>query len=103
MSKSIYDEALDIIKQRVNTIRLNTKIGSRTIADKENAVLLYHIEYNLNRLCELVEKQEKLLKLYKELSRIRLYLFGEIDAITGERLMEKDIEINNKIKELENV
>jgi DNA-directed RNA polymerase subunit RPC12/RpoP len=49
-------EALDIIKQRINTIRLNTKIGSRTIADKENAVLLGHIEYNLNQLCELVER-----------------------------------------------
>lgn len=49
-------EELDIIKQRVNTIRLNTKIGSRTIADKENAVLLDHIEYNLNKLCELVER-----------------------------------------------
>lgn len=49
-------EELEIIKQVVNTIRLNTKIGSRTIADKENAVLLDHIEYNLNKLCELVEK-----------------------------------------------
>ena len=49
-------ERLDIIKQRVNTIRLNTKIGSRRIADEENAVLLDHIEYNLNKLCELIER-----------------------------------------------
>lgn len=67
-------ERLDIIKQRVNTIRLNTKIGSRRIADEENAVLLDHIEYNLNEFYKLVErdtpkylKQEKLLGLYEQL------------------------------------
>lgn len=49
-------ERVDIIKQRINTIRLNTKIGSRKIADEENEVLLNHIEYNLNKLYELIER-----------------------------------------------
>ena len=49
-------ERLEIIKQRINTIRLNTKIGSRRIADEENAVLLDNIEYNLNKFCELIER-----------------------------------------------
>ena len=93
MSKSIYDEALNIIKQRVNTIRLNTKIGSRRIADEENAVLLDNIEYNLNKLCELVEKQEKLLELYRYLNEntndYDLHP-DEVDAI------------DKKIEELEN-
>jgi len=58
-------ERLDIIKQRVNTIRLNAKIGSRRIADEENAVLLDDIESNLNKLCELEE-----IKLLKALDVI---------------------------------
>lgn len=45
-------ERLDLIIQRVNTIRLNTKIGSRRIADEENAILLNDIEYNIHRLYE---------------------------------------------------
>lgn len=52
-------ERLDIIKQRINTIRLNTKIGSRRIADEENAILLDNIEYNLNKLGELIEQAQK--------------------------------------------
>lgn len=47
-------ERLDLIRQRVNTIRLNTKIGSRRIADEENAILLNDIEYNINKLYELI-------------------------------------------------
>ena len=70
----------DIIKQRINTIRLNTKIGSRTIADKENAVLLDHIEYNLNQLRELVERDTPM-KVIKEVDKkyVDTYDFYERD------------------------
>jgi len=100
MSKSIYEEALEIIKQRINTIRINTKIGSRTIADKENAVLLNHIEYNLNKLCELIEKQEKLLELYK--LHYKLVPFRPGLGDNAKTVIDNCQKIEQILKELEN-
>jgi sulfur relay (sulfurtransferase) DsrF/TusC family protein len=95
-------ERLDIIKQRVNTIRLNAKIGSRRIADEENAVLLDSIDYNLNKLCEPIErdtpkylKQEKLLSLYKELSNY-------VDEDSYAHKLPEITRLKILIKELEN-
>lgn len=95
-------ERLDIIKQRINTIRLNTKIGSRRIADEENAVLLDSIDYNLNKLCEPIErdtakylKQEKLLSLYKELSNY-------VDEDSYAHKLPEITRLKILIKELEN-
>ena len=41
---------IELIRARINTIRLNTKIGSRKIADKENDILLNDIELALNSI-----------------------------------------------------
>ena len=85
-------ERLDIIKQRINTIRLNTKIGSRRIADEENTVLLDHIEYNLNEIYKIVEREHELLELYKYLNKNTNDYDLNIDTVD---------EIHNKISEIQ--
>ena len=45
------------------------------------------------------KKEEELLGLYKELSIVRFYLFGETDADLGQELMNKDDDLNKKIKQ----
>lgn len=68
MSKGL--EALEIARQRLNTIRENTKIGNRRIADEENEACIKGIETCLSDIEKSLnegEETKRIAKSYKEL------------------------------------
>ena len=98
MSKSIYEEALEAY-HHIKAIVLNKK--SHLTWMEEN----HHLA-NITRALQQAQKQEKLLALYKEITKIMKELKILEDAIVGyERYLslKKQLkEIEKQIKELEN-
>ena len=94
MSKSIYEEAL------YNTQILLALVDVRQLNAKKKLDMLSQIEQTLKQ----AQKQEELLKLYRELSKLKddviRLVFFETDY---EHLRVKTVEIEQQIKELEKI
>ena len=54
-----YQEALEILKNRNSKIKINHLIGSRSIANEELKDISAAIDYSLELLQELVDKETK--------------------------------------------
>ena len=98
--------ALEILKNRITTLSLNHKIGSRDIAKQEVKEIVMCIETHviptLEKALERAKKVEELLELYKQLSGIEQdieYLCGLRDCMV-EHSVEKPMKhIYSSIKE----
>ena len=95
--------ALEILKNRITTLSLNHKIGSRDIAKQEVKEIVMSIETHviptLDKALERTKKVEVLLELYREYHELVLFTPGLVDK--SKRVCDISIEIKQLEKELE--
>jgi len=89
--KSIYDEALDIVTE--------------SLEEYDNSVIFNHNGLNLlKKALEQAQKQEKLLKLYKELISLKNDMFSYCEVVDDiyYYMAETETDLEEQIKEIEN-
>ena len=98
---NIYDEAKVITHEEVRKILNTTEMGESPTRLLERKLKIHDYITQQELKEQRAKKVEELLGLYKELSIVRFYLFNENDSDLGQELMNKDDELNKKIKQLE--
>ena len=99
-------EALEILKNRITTLSLNHKIGSRDIAKQEVKEIVMCIETHviptLEKALERAKKVEELLELYrsKDMHMEDYYTYGSLrgsqKALDNLRSVREEIEVLEK-------
>ena len=91
MSKSIYEETLEIIDR--NIFELSTGFA-----------VLYEIRKKIEQALKQAQKQEKLLELYKELITVKDDMFDACEIVYDDFFVfrETETKLERQIKELEN-